>query len=175
MLYEICTGEPPYRGDTPYAIMAQHVNNTPPPPSQRNQHISKALDAVILRSLARDPQARFPSASAMTVALAEAFEVPVPDQVRQAALSAQGRAGGRVGNPSSQPGTPARGLSLSGIPDVVETLPVSDSSATDMATQAGYVMGGHVDPTTQTLEPGVGEICDSITLLASFEVKAYSA
>ena len=45
----------------------------------------------------------------------------------------------------------------------------------DMATQAGYVMGGHVDPTTQTLEPGVGEICDSITLLASFEVKAYNA
>ncbi len=45
----------------------------------------------------------------------------------------------------------------------------------DMATQAGYVIGGHVDPTTQTLEPGVGEICVSITLLASFEVKAYKA
>ncbi len=136
MLYEICTGEPPYRGDTPYAIMAQHVNNTPPPPSQRNPHISKALDAVILRTLARDPQARFPSASAMTVALAEAFEVPVPDQVRQAAasLSAQRGPGGRVGNPPSQPGTPARGLSLSGIPDVVETLPAADTSATDMAT-----------------------------------------
>jgi serine/threonine protein kinase len=150
MLYEICTGEPPYRGDTPYAIMAQHVNNTPPPPSQRNPHISKALDAVILRSLARDPQARFPSASAMTVALAEAFEVPVPDQVRQAALSAQGRADGRVGNPSSQSGTPARGLSLSGIPDAVETLPASDSSATDMAT----LVSANNDTPDSTVAPG---------------------
>ncbi len=111
-----------------------YLTEKPLPPSQRNPYISKALDDVILRNLARDPQARFPSASAMTVALAEAFEVPVPDQVRQAALSAQGRAGGRVGNPSSQSGTPARGLSLSGIPDVVETLPSSDPSATNMAT-----------------------------------------
>lgn len=150
MLYEICTGEPPYRGDTPYAIMAQHVNNTPLPPSQRNPYISKALDAVILRSLARDPQARFPSASAMTVALAEAFEVPVPDQVRQAALSAQGRASGRVGNPSSQPGTPPRGLSLSGIPDVVETLPASDTPATNMAT----LVSADNDTPGSTVAPG---------------------
>ncbi len=85
-----------------------YLTEKPLPPSQRNPYISKVLDDVILRSLARDPQARFPSASAMTVALVEAFEVPVPDQVRQAALSAQGRAGGRVGNPSSQRALPLR-------------------------------------------------------------------
>src|SRR6266487_3563817 len=45
----------------------------------------------------------------------------------------------------------------------------------DMATQAEYVVGGRVDPATQALEPGVDEICDSITLLASFEVTAYKA
>ena len=45
----------------------------------------------------------------------------------------------------------------------------------DMAAQAGYVVSGRIDPATQTLEPGVDEICDSITLLASFEVTAYKA
>ena len=43
----------------------------------------------------------------------------------------------------------------------------------DMATQAEYVVGGRIDQSTQTLEPGVDEICDNITLLVSFEVAAY--
>jgi eukaryotic-like serine/threonine-protein kinase len=77
MLYEMCTGEPPYHGDTPYAIMDQHVHNTPLPPSRLNPHVSIALDAVILRCLSRNPQARFPSASAMTFAQERRFPLPI--------------------------------------------------------------------------------------------------
>ncbi len=87
MLYEICVGEPLYSGDSPYAVMAQHVTKQPIPPSQRNLQLSSELDAVILCCLAKDPQARFANAAAMIVALAAALHVPVPDQIRRSISS----------------------------------------------------------------------------------------
>jgi eukaryotic-like serine/threonine-protein kinase len=87
MLYEICAGQSLYRGDSPYAIMAQHVTGQPIPPSQLNSHISPEVDAVILCCLAKDPLARFSNAAAMIVALAAAFNLPVPDQIRHSISS----------------------------------------------------------------------------------------
>jgi serine/threonine protein kinase len=75
ILYEIVTGVTPFRGDTPIAVIAQQANAVPPSPSLINPQIPPALAAVILRSLAKDPGARFPSASAMVTALAEALNM----------------------------------------------------------------------------------------------------
>jgi eukaryotic-like serine/threonine-protein kinase len=83
VLYEMCTGIRPFRGDTPFAIIQQHVVTPPPPPEHINPAISPALAAVIMRSLAKDPAARFPSAIAMTSALAKAVGVPLPERQRQ--------------------------------------------------------------------------------------------
>ena len=79
ILYEMCTGVQPFSGSSPHEIMMQHVSMTPPAPSLLNPAISPALTAVILRALAKDPMARFSSASAMVAALAEAFNLPVPE------------------------------------------------------------------------------------------------
>src|SRR5579884_1945015 len=49
MLYQLCTGMPPFRGDSPYTIMMQHVHYTPPPASSFNQKITPELDAVLDR------------------------------------------------------------------------------------------------------------------------------
>lgn len=81
ILYEMCTGVPPFQGDTAYAILIQHVTGNPPPPSLINPNIPQALDSVILRCLAKDPAARFPKASSMTAALAEALNVPAPELI----------------------------------------------------------------------------------------------
>ena len=89
MLYEMCTGEPPYKGDNPYVILAQRVTGPPDPPSQRNPQISPELDEVILRCLAMDPANRFHSASMLTAALAEAFNISIPDVIRHVLLSSQ--------------------------------------------------------------------------------------
>lgn len=78
VLYEMLTGVTPFRGDNPIAIMMQHVHEMPAPPSLINPSISPAVSAVVLQSISKDPQVRFPSATAMTVALAQAFNVPVP-------------------------------------------------------------------------------------------------
>jgi serine/threonine protein kinase len=75
MLYETCTGERPFKGDSPASIREQQINAVPPPPAQMNPHISAALSAIILRSLAKDPRERFPSAASMVTALAEALDI----------------------------------------------------------------------------------------------------
>jgi eukaryotic-like serine/threonine-protein kinase len=78
VLYEIMTGFPPFRGEAILAILNQHAQGTPTSPDILNPDISPQLSAVILKSIAKDPDARFSSASAMTIALAEALNVPVP-------------------------------------------------------------------------------------------------
>ncbi|MGH2498112.1 MAG: serine/threonine protein kinase [Ktedonobacteraceae bacterium] len=78
VLYEILTGITPFRGEGPIAIIIQHMFDKPTPPDLINPKVTPALSAVVLRSIAKDPEARFPSASAMTIALAQAFDLPVP-------------------------------------------------------------------------------------------------
>ena len=88
LLYELYTGMPPFRGNRPIAVMMQHINAQPTPPDLVNPAISPALTQVILRCLAKVPQDRFPNASSLTVALAQALHMPVPEDLRRfAALS----------------------------------------------------------------------------------------
>jgi serine/threonine protein kinase len=83
ILYEMCTGTPPFMDDSPFAILHQHVNAPPRSPESINPAIAPELAQVILRGLAKDPRERFPSAIALTTALAEALDVPLPDRKRQ--------------------------------------------------------------------------------------------
>ncbi len=78
ILYEMCSGMLPFTGSTPVAIIQKHIVEAPPSPGRFNPAISPAVEAVILRTLAKKPVDRFPSALAMTTALAEAFSVPLP-------------------------------------------------------------------------------------------------
>ncbi|HEX7734702.1 MAG TPA: protein kinase [Ktedonobacteraceae bacterium] len=87
ILYEVLTGVPPFRGDNPLAIMLQHVEEQPPAPAQFNAQISPALSVVVLQSIAKDPGERYPSATAMTIALARAFNLPVPTRLVQSGES----------------------------------------------------------------------------------------
>jgi len=88
ILYEMCTGVTPFRGDTITSIILQHVNALPADPSLINPNIPPALSQAILRALAKDPAARFGSASALTAAVAEALNIPVPADIKAAASSA---------------------------------------------------------------------------------------
>lgn len=85
MLYEMFTGKLPFGGEGTeiLAVIHQHIYNEPTPPEHINSNISPALSQVILRCLAKDPNDRFASASAMTAALAKALNIPVPKEVEQ--------------------------------------------------------------------------------------------
>lgn len=65
VLYEMVTGRPPFVGDNPVAIAYQHVQEAPLAPSRINPDVPPALEAIIGRALAKSPEARYPSATAL--------------------------------------------------------------------------------------------------------------
>jgi serine/threonine protein kinase len=81
ILYEIMTGETPFNADTPLAAVMQHLHEKPRPPEIINPHISQSLSQVILKSIAKDPDERFPTAATLALALAQAFHVPAPQDL----------------------------------------------------------------------------------------------
>jgi len=74
ILYELLTGTTPFSGGTPAEIMRRHVHEEVVPPSVRcpEGEIPPALDRVVLRALAKNPSARYPTASALAVAITAA-------------------------------------------------------------------------------------------------------
>jgi hypothetical protein len=68
-IYEMLVGRPPFSGDTELAVALQHVNATPPPPRQVRSTVPPALEAVVLRAMAKSPDDRYPSAGALQQAL----------------------------------------------------------------------------------------------------------
>ena len=69
MLYEMVTGRPPFLGDDAVAIISQHINTAPVAPSWHNPEVPRALEALVLRLLAKAPEERPESASAVRQAL----------------------------------------------------------------------------------------------------------
>ena len=68
VLYEMLTGQVPFRADTPVATMYRHVNEDPPPPSSIRP-VPPALETIVMRCLAKDPRKRFGSAEDLEEAL----------------------------------------------------------------------------------------------------------
>ena len=62
VLYELLTGRTPFTGDSPVAIAYKQVNETPIPPSKLNPEVSPALDAVVMKALAKNPANRYQTA-----------------------------------------------------------------------------------------------------------------
>jgi class 3 adenylate cyclase len=74
MLYELVTGRPPFVGDSAAAVSSQHINAAPVAPSTHTPAVSPALDALILRMLAKAPDQRPESAPAVVEELTALVE-----------------------------------------------------------------------------------------------------
>jgi serine/threonine-protein kinase len=61
MLYELVTGQVPFSGPNPFAIMNDRLLNHPIPPGDLNPRVPPALQEVIYRALERDPDHRYAS------------------------------------------------------------------------------------------------------------------
>jgi WD40 repeat protein len=61
VLYECLVGQPPFRDDSDLAVVFAHLESEPPAPSTRRPELPVALDAVIARALAKEPEQRYPS------------------------------------------------------------------------------------------------------------------
>src|SRR5664280_2916464 len=62
VLFEMVTGRPPFLGDTPVAVASKHVRDHPPAPRELNPSIPPTFEAIILKSMAKDPAHRYPTA-----------------------------------------------------------------------------------------------------------------
>jgi hypothetical protein len=69
VLYELLTGRPPFRAETNLAAATMRLTTEPPPPGALRSGIPRALDAVVMRALAKDPDHRYQSAEEMSTAL----------------------------------------------------------------------------------------------------------
>src|ERR1700710_1661323 len=65
MLYEMLTGEQPFKGEQPMQIAYQHANDSVPTPSDKNSRIPVELDELVLWATAREPDERPRDAKAM--------------------------------------------------------------------------------------------------------------
>ncbi len=70
-LYELLTGRPPFEGDSVADVISRHISANPESPSRRNPLIPPALDALVLKLLAKSPDNRFHTAASVREALRE--------------------------------------------------------------------------------------------------------
>ena len=69
MLYEVLTGRPPYRGESPVEILTKVLRDDIPTPSHLGRTLGMApvdrtVEAICMKALARKPSGRYPTASA---------------------------------------------------------------------------------------------------------------
>ncbi|TAN29563.1 MAG: Stk1 family PASTA domain-containing Ser/Thr kinase [Actinomycetota bacterium] len=65
VLYEMLVGKVPFTGDSPLAIAYKHVREEPVHPRTFVPEIPEALEAIVMKAMAKDPSARYQSALEM--------------------------------------------------------------------------------------------------------------
>jgi serine/threonine-protein kinase len=95
MLYEMLTGETPFSGPNPLALMNERVLNDPVPARKLRPEISPELQEVLYRALERDPRHRYATASEMAWDLEHQDQIGVEEGVQRPALHGQRFPGGR--------------------------------------------------------------------------------
>ena len=77
VLYELASGDAPFRGPTPQATLMRRFTG-PPRPLRPVINVPEAVEAAIMRSVARDPNERFATAADFSAALAGEPVAPPP-------------------------------------------------------------------------------------------------
>jgi serine/threonine protein kinase len=74
ILYEMVTGTVPFVADTPLAVILKHISDPLPPPSTIKRDIPEAVERVILKALAKEPDDRHATAGEFLSAWKRALE-----------------------------------------------------------------------------------------------------
>jgi serine/threonine-protein kinase len=82
MFYEMLTGEVPFSGPNPLAVMNERVLHDPKPARSLRPEIPAEIDEVLSRALVRDPRFRYATASEMAWDLEHQEQVGVDDAAR---------------------------------------------------------------------------------------------
>jgi serine/threonine protein kinase len=82
ILYEMLTGQLPFRGGNDAAVLNAIASADAGHPSAENVAVPPALDAIVTKALAKDPSKRYPTASELLKEL-ERLAAPAPQSVAQ--------------------------------------------------------------------------------------------
>jgi cytochrome c-type biogenesis protein CcmH/NrfG len=128
MLFEAVVGELPFQGNTPLAVLSQHLATPPPRPSmvRPDLGIATALENLILRGLAKDRRERPSSAEVFRADLLQVER----DLLREARRNAR------------RPRAATEGTTLLASPATSTTRPGKARIAVAVAVLAGIVFGG---------------------------------
>jgi hypothetical protein len=69
LAYEVLTGRRPFQGSTPFELCHQHCVEPPEPPGRHRPELPAALEALVLRCLAKTPEERFQATAELLAAL----------------------------------------------------------------------------------------------------------
>jgi eukaryotic-like serine/threonine-protein kinase len=74
VLYEMLTGEVPFKGDSPISVALKHIQDKVISPSNINSEIPVDVEKIVMKALAKEPKARFLNASEMKDAIIRALQ-----------------------------------------------------------------------------------------------------
>ncbi len=77
MLFEVVTGQPPFRAESPYAVIMHHIHTPPPSLRSLRPDLPPAVESVILRALAKEPANRYATAADFATALRNSLASPM--------------------------------------------------------------------------------------------------
>ncbi len=107
VLYEMLCGRPPFTGDTDMAVALKHVTSTPLAPRQVRGGIPRAVEEVVLRAMAKAPEARYQSAADLQTAL---LSVDLGAEEATNVVAPTGYVPRPVGSAVGNADTPPRGI-----------------------------------------------------------------
>jgi hypothetical protein len=130
MAYEMLTGAFPFEDDSVLEMMYAHVHRDPTPPSSQRAELGSRVDAVLLRGLAKEPDARWESCTALVAALRSALEAgPGPAVERTLVMAPPVAATAPIARPKAAPADAT----------VVMPMPVPAAAAVGVAPAANAV------------------------------------
>ncbi|WP_278262759.1 serine/threonine protein kinase [Nocardia sp. AG03] len=140
-LHELLTGRKPFPREVPAAVIEAHLTAPPPRPTEFTPHLPPAIDAVIARAMAKNPDERYASCGALAAAAAAAFGVPIAPTAR-----------------AGQPGAVVMSNPHVSRPDaVVSPNPVGGQSGAGMTpTPLAGQPGAGMTPNSKFGQPGAG-------------------
>ena len=83
VLYEMLAGQPPFSGANPQAVIARHMVDPPPPIRVVRPSVSRALEAVVHKALAKSPADRFATAAEFRDAIRRVQDGGVDEPVQR--------------------------------------------------------------------------------------------
>jgi len=146
VMYEMGTGQPPFRGENPVAIAYKQVHEMPVAPIKLNPNISPGYERIVRRLLQKDPSKRYQTADDLRADLRRFGDGTLADPVTEARAMPMAGAAAAVaaGSPQTQamPGVTARGTEAYQEATRMVT-PVTAATATTATSSANGGQDGH--------------------------------